>query len=128
VVLRGLDDRCHAGDLDGQVIQVGVVVQEHRCNGLCLGLAGLDVGCENLIADLELADRYRGPEARSTLVPALKLIPPNDASAPSAPASSAVDAPSSAAKLDCSISARRPSWGEDALRLGHGSPSALDQK
>jgi hypothetical protein len=54
--LRGLDDRHPAVDADGQVIQVGIVLEDDGLDGLCLGLAGLDVGGLDLVAGFELAD------------------------------------------------------------------------
>jgi hypothetical protein len=42
VVRRGVDDLGADWGLDGEVVQVGVMVDHHRGDGLGLGLAGLD--------------------------------------------------------------------------------------
>jgi hypothetical protein len=60
VVAGGVDDGGAAGGLDGQVIEVGVVVDQDGGDRLGLGLAGLGAGGQDLVAGLELADRDGG--------------------------------------------------------------------
>ena len=54
---RGLDDRGPAVNFDSQVIQGDVMLEDDGPDGLGLRLPGLDVGGEDLVAGLELADR-----------------------------------------------------------------------
>jgi hypothetical protein len=55
----GVDDLRPADRLDGEVVQVGVVVDQDG-DGLGLGLACLDIGGQDVVAWLELADRDGG--------------------------------------------------------------------
>jgi hypothetical protein len=57
VVAGGVDDLGAALDLDGQVVEIGVVVDFDGGDGLWLVLAGLGVGGEDLVARLEGGDR-----------------------------------------------------------------------
>jgi len=60
VAAGGADDRGAVRCPDLQVIQVGVVVDEHGGDGLAGGLAGLDVGGEDFLPLVQLADRDQG--------------------------------------------------------------------
>src|SRR6266699_2281202 len=46
----GVDDPCAVRGFDGQIVAVGVVVDEDSCNRLGSSLAGLHVGGEDLVA------------------------------------------------------------------------------
>ena len=52
-----MNDGGAVSGLDGQVIQVGVVVEQDGSYRLGLGIAGLGVGGQYLCAGFELADR-----------------------------------------------------------------------
>src|SRR5690348_12232943 len=53
----GVDDLGASLCLDGEVVEVGVVVDQDGGDGLRAGLCGLRVSGEDLVAGLELADR-----------------------------------------------------------------------
>ena len=57
VVGGGVDDLGAVAGLDGEVVEVGVVVDQDGGDGLGLVLAGLGVGGQDLVAGLEGGDR-----------------------------------------------------------------------
>ena len=59
MVAGGVDDLGAGSGLDGEVVEVGVVVDQDGGDGLGLVLAGLGVGGQDLVSRLELADRDR---------------------------------------------------------------------
>ena len=59
VAAGGVDDLGAGAGLDGEVVQVGVVVDQDSGDGLGLVLAGPGVSGEDLVSRLELADRDR---------------------------------------------------------------------
>ena len=67
MMLRGLNDRRMSMDFDGQVVQVVVVLEDDCLDGLRSGLAGFHVGRQDLVAELDLADRYSGAGGKQHL-------------------------------------------------------------
>ena len=67
VAAGGVDNRDLAMIAGLEVIQVGVVVDQDRSNGLGRGPSGLCVGRQDLLAGLELADRDSGTGGEQNL-------------------------------------------------------------